>query len=140
MKGYLKYIVKILKYYDVQPLLLFWCASDILNNQILWTDYQYWAEIGQPSTYYLYCVYMVVSIGIFTSMYSLNRCIYFVSAYLFLTLFATIRYLVNLIGSEEVGFDLEAFRALTITFFYLLIWIWIWAKLKREMLYRKLKK
>ena len=34
MKGYLKHIINILKFYDVQPLLLFWCVSDILNNQI----------------------------------------------------------------------------------------------------------
>ena len=140
VKDYFKYIFKILKFYDVQPLLLFWCASDILNNQILWTDYQYWFDLGQPNTDYLYCVYMIVSIGIFTSMYSIKRCSYFVSAYLFLTLFSTIRYVLHLFNSDEAGFDTEAFRALTITFFYLLIWIWIWVKLKREMLYRKLKK
>tara|TARA_R110000824_G_scaffold25139_2_gene87864 strand:- start:1781 stop:2206 length:426 start_codon:yes stop_codon:yes gene_type:complete len=140
IKRYLKYIFNILKFYDVQPLLLFWCASDILNNQILWTDYQYWFDLGQPNTYYLYCVYMLVSIGIFTSMRCIKRCSYFVSAYLFLTLFATIRYIVSLVTDETKSFDMEAFRALTITFFYLLIWIWIWVKLKREMLYRKLKK
>lgn len=140
IKAYFRYIFKILKFYDVQPLLLFWCASDILNNQILWTDYEYWSNLGQPNTYYLYCVYMIVSLGIFASMRSIKRCTYFVSAYLFLTLFATIRYVVNLVSSDDAGFDIEAFRALTITFFYLLIWIWIWVKLKREMLYRKLKK
>ena len=83
---------------------------------------------------------MVVSIGIFASMYSIKRCTYFVSAYLFLTLFATIRYLVNFITDDAKSFDIEVFRALTITFFYLLIWVWIWVKLKTEMLYRKLKK
>ena len=140
IKRYFTYLFDILKYYDVQPLLLFWCASDILNNQILWTDYQYWADLGQPFTYYLYCVYMVVSVGIFNSMYCIKRCSWFVSAYLFLTLFSTIRYLLHLFSSDEISFDLEAVRSLTITFFYLLIWIWIWVKLKREMLYRKLKK
>ena len=139
MKGYLNHIINILKFYDVQPLLLFWCVSDILNNQILWTDYQYWADLGQPNTYYLYCVYMIVSIGIFSSMYSIKRCSYFVTGYLFLTLFATVRYLVNLITDDTQNFDMEAFRALTITFFYLLIWVWIWVKLKAEMLHRKLK-
>ena len=90
--------------------------------------------------YYYFGVYMLVSIGIFTSMRCIKRCSYFVSAYLFLTLFATIRYIVSLVTDETKSFDMEAFRALTITFFYLLIWIWIWVKLKREMLYRKLKK
>lgn len=140
MKNYFTYLFNILKFYDVQPLLLFWCVSDILNNQILWTNYDYWLDLGQPNTYYLYCVYMIVSVGVFTSMYSIKRCSYFVSAYLFLTLFSTIRYVVNLVNNEEAGFDLESGRALTITFFYLFIWTWIWVKLKREMLYKKLKK
>ena len=136
---YFKYLFDILKYYDVQPLLLFWCVSDILNNQVLWTDYQYWLDLGQPNTYYLYMAYLIVSIGIFTSMYCIKRCTFFVSVYLLLTLFATIRYVVDLSCNPESSFDLAAVRALTITFFYLFIWVWIWLKLKNEILYRKLK-
>lgn len=136
---YFKYLFEILKYYDVQPLLLFWCVSDILNNQVLWTDYQYWLDLGQPNTYYLYSAYLLVSIGIFTSMYSLKRCTFFVSSYLLLTLFATIRYVVNLISDPESSFDLAVAKALIITFFYLFIWLWIWLKLKHEILYRKIK-
>jgi hypothetical protein len=140
IKNYFKYLFKILKYYDVQPLLLFWCVSDILNNQVLWTDYKYWFDLGQPNTYYLYCAYLVVSLGVFLSMYSIKRCSYFVSAYLILTLFATVRYVVSLVSNPESTFDLSVLRALIITFFYLLIWVWIWVKLQREMLDRKMKK
>ena len=140
IKNYFKYLFEILKYYDVQPLLLFWCVSDILNNQVLWTDYQYWFDLGQPNTYYLYCAYLVVSLGVFLSMYSIKKCSYFVSAYLMLTLFATVRYVVNLVSNPESTFDLSVLRALIITFFYLLIWVWIWVKLQREMLDRKMKK
>lgn len=124
----------------MQPLLLFWCVSDILNNQVLWTDYEYWLDLGQPNTYYLYGVYLIVSIGIFTSMYSIKRCTFFVSIYLLLTLFSTIRYVVDLSLRPEVTLDIAAIRALTITFFYLFIWIWIWLKLKHEILYRKIKR
>ena len=140
IKNYFKYLFEILKYYDVQPLLLFWCVSDILNNQVLWTDYKYWFDLGQPNTYYLYCAYLVVSLGVFLSMYSIKKCSYFVSAYLMLTLFATVRYVVNLVSNPESTFDLSVLRALIITFFYLLIWVWIWVKLQREMLDRKMKK
>ena len=139
IKNYFKYLYEILRYYDVQPLLLFWCVSDILNNQVLWTTPEYWAELGQPNTYYLYGAYLVVSIGIFLSMYSIKRCTFFVSSYLLLTLFATIRYVVNLISDPESSLDLAAFKALTITFFYLFIWIWIWLKLKNEILSREIK-
>ena len=140
IRNYFKYLFEILKYYDVQPLLLFWSVSDILNNQVLWTDYKYWFDLGQPNTYYLYCAYLVVSLGVFLSMYSIKRCSYFVSAYLMLTLFATVRYVVNLVSNPESTFDLSVLRALIITFFYLLIWVWIWVKLQREMLDRKMKK
>ena len=140
IRNYFKYLFEILKYYDVQPLLLFWCVSDILNNQVLWTDYKYWFDLGQPNTYYLYCAYLVVSLGVFLSMYSIKKCSYFVSAYLMLTLFATVRYVVNLVSNPESTFDLSVLRALIITFFYLLIWVWIWVKLQREMLDRKMKK
>jgi len=139
VKSYLKYLVDILKYYDVQPLLLFWCVSDILNNQVLWTTPEYWVELNQPNTYYLYGAYLLVSIGIFLSMNSLKRCSYFVSAYLLLTLFASVRYVVNLITSDDMIFDVVVYKNLTITFFYLIIWIWIWWKLQNEILSRKIK-
>ena len=140
IKNFIIEIRNILRYYDPQPLLLFWCFSDILNNQILWTDYQYWSDLGQPNTYFLYCAYFIVSVGIFFSLNSLRWCIRFVSLYVLLYLFSTILYLVDLHGSNDFVFDIQAVRALTITFFYLLMWVWIWVKLKSEMLYRKLKK
>ena len=140
IKNYFKYLLEILKYYDVQPLLLFWCVSDILNNQVLWTTPSYWVDAGQPNTYYLYLAYLLVSVGIFTSMYCIRRCTFFVSSYLLLTLFASIRYVVSLVTDSESSFDIDDLRSLTITFFYLLIWTWIWVKLQREMLYRKMKK
>jgi len=139
VRKYFAYLFEILKYYDVQPLLLFWSFSDILNNQVLWTTPLYWQELGQPNTYYLYAAYLLVSIGIFISMYSIKRCCMFVSAYLFLTLFSTIRYIVSLLSDPESSFDLIAVKSLTITFFYLFIWVWIWLKLKQEMLSRTIK-
>jgi len=139
VRKYFEYLFEILKYYDVQPLLLFWCVSDILNNQVLWTTPEYWVELGQANTYYLYFAYLTVSVGIFISMYSIKRCTYFVSAYLFLTLFATIRYVVNLLGSDDIVIDKSVVKSLVITFFYLFIWVWIWLKLQKEILSRKMK-
>jgi hypothetical protein len=138
IRKYTKELFRIIKFYDAQPLLLFWSVSDILNNQILWTDYNYWLDLGQPNTYWLYSVYFIASLGILLSLASLKWCSRFVSFYLILYLFSTIRYLVDLYNSNDFIFDTQAIRSLSITFLYFTMWVWIWSKLKREKLYRKL--
>jgi hypothetical protein len=62
----------------------------------------------------------------------------FISAYLLLTIFSTIRYLVNLFADEEIVFDNQDIRALVITLFYFIMWSWIWFNVKREILYKKI--
>lgn len=138
IKNYFKNILEILKFHDIQPLLLFWCFSDVLNNQVLWTDYNFWLELKQPNTYYLYIVYLIVSCGM---LFFLNNLVWlsrFITAYLLLTMFATVRYIVDLFTNTEADFDNQALRALIITLFYLVMWSWIWFKVKREILYKKI--
>jgi hypothetical protein len=138
IKNYFKNILEILKFHDIQPLLLFWCFSDVLNNQVLWTDYNFWLELKQPNTYYLYIVYLVVSCGM---LFFLNNLVWlsrFITAYLLLTMFATVRYIVNLFTNTEADFDTQALRALIITLFYFVMWGWIWFKVKREILYKNI--
>lgn len=137
LKKYYKNIVEILKFHDIQPLLLIWCISDVLNNQVLWTDYSYWLDLGQPNTYYLYMVYLVCSIGMLTFLNNLVWLSRFISGYLLLTIFATIRYLVSLFTDDEAEFDSQTIRALVITLFYFIMWSWVWFKVKREVLYKK---
>ena len=137
LKKYYKNIVEILKFHDIQPLLLIWCTSDVLNNQVLWTDYSYWLDLGQPNTYYLYMVYLVCSIGMLTFLNNLVWLSRFISGYLLLTIFATIRYLVSLFTDDEAEFDSQTIRALVITLFYFIMWSWVWFKVKREVLYKK---
>jgi hypothetical protein len=137
LKKYYKNIVEILKFHDIQPLLLIWCISDVLNNQVLWTDYSYWLDLGQPNTYYLYMVYLVCSIGMLAFLNNLVWLSRFISGYLLLTIFATIRYLVSLFTDDEAEFDSQTIRALVITLFYFIMWSWVWFKVKREVLYKK---
>tara|TARA_R110001606_G_C15224384_1_gene634409 strand:- start:100 stop:534 length:435 start_codon:yes stop_codon:yes gene_type:complete len=137
IKKYFRNIVEILKFHDIQPLLLIWCTSDVLNNQVLWTDYSYWLDLGQPNTYYLYMVYLVCSIGMLAFLNNLVWLSRFISGYLLLTIFATIRYLVSLFTDDEAEFDSQTIRALVITLFYFIMWSWVWFKVKREVLYKK---
>ena len=139
ISNYLIRIGEILKLYDIQPLLLFWCFSDVLNNQVLWTDYNFWLELEQPNTYYLYMVYLLVSCGMLMCINNLVWLSRFITAYLLLTIFATIRYIVSLISSTEADFDTQALRSLIITLFYFIMWGWIWFKVKREILYKRIK-
>ena len=138
IKKYLQELLRIIKFYDAQPLLLFWSVSDILNNQILWTNYDFWVELGQANTYWLYCVFFIASCGILFSLASLKWCSRFVSLYLILYMFSTIRYLVDSYHSNSFVFDTQAVKSLSITFLYFTMWVWIWSKLKREKFYRKL--
>ena len=138
MIKYFKNIGEILKFHDIQPLLLFWCFSDVLNNQVLWTNYNYWLDLEQPNTYYLYMTYLVVSIGMLVFLNNLKWLSRFITAYLLLTLYATIRFVVDIITSDDLEFENSVIRALTITFFYFIMWGWIWFKVKREILFKKI--
>lgn len=124
-------------YYDFQPLLFFWVVSDIFNNQVLWSNYTYWLEAGQPNTYWLYMVFFIASILILLNLNNLEWLINTVGFYLILYLFSTVRYCVS-IYTEKNGFLLEDFRALFITGWYFFIWSWIFFKLKREKLFKNL--
>ena len=133
----LKTIKNILLYYDFQPLLFFWVLSDVFNSRILWTNYGYWLEIGQPNTYWLYMAFFIGSLLILVSLNNLNWLVNSVGFYLVLYLFSTVRYCVS-IYTENTGFTLEDFRALFITSWYFFIWVWILFKLKKEKLHKTL--
>ena len=124
-----------LNFYDFQPLLFFWILSDLFNNQVLYTNYDYWLELGQPNTYWLYMCYFVASLSIIIFLNNLKVLIRCVSFYLLLYLFSTVRYLVS-IYTDSNGFLLEDFKALFITTWYFSMWVWILIKLKKEKLHK----
>jgi len=62
----------------------------------------------------------------------------FVSLYLILYLFSTIRYLVSIYGGDE-AFTLTDFKNILITCWYAFMWTWILFKLKKEILHRSLR-
>ena len=128
---YIQNIKNILVYYDVQPLLLWWCVSDVFNNQVLWTTYDYWLELGQPNTYWLYMTYLVLSLTIVINLNNLKFLIKSIGLSLILYLFSTIRYLVS-IYTEDEGFLLIDFKNIFITLWYSSMWLWIYFKLKKE--------
>lgn len=134
---YIQNIKNILVYYDVQPLLLWWCVSDVFNNQVLWTTYDYWLELGQPNTYWLYMTYLVLSLTIVINLNNLKFLIKSIGLYLILYLFSTIRYLVS-IYTEDNGFLLIDFKNIFITLWYSSMWFWIYFKLKKEKLHKSL--
>lgn len=134
---YIQNIKNILVYYDVQPLLLWWCVSDIFNNQVLWTTYDYWLELGQPNTYWLYMTYLLLSLTIVINLNNLKFLIKSIGLYLILYLFSTIRYLVS-IYTEDEGFLLIDFKNIFITLWYSSMWLWIYFKLKKEKLHKSL--
>ena len=115
---YFKSIKNTLLYFDFQPLLFFWISSDILNNLFM----------------YLICsVLMMVFINNITW---LSR---FVTVYLILYLFSTIRYLVNVFGGDSESFTITDFKNILITCWYAFMWTWILFKLKKEILHRSLR-
>jgi hypothetical protein len=134
---YIQNIKNILVYYDVQPLLLWWCVSDVFNNQVLWTTYDYWLELGQPNTYWLYMAYLILSLTIVINLNNLKFLIKSIGLYLILYLFSTIRYLVS-IYTEDEGFLLIDFKNIFITMWYSSMWLWIYFKLKQEKLHKSL--
>lgn len=137
IKKYINNIKNILVYYDVQPLLLWWCVSDVFNNQALWTNYNYWLDLGQPNTYWLYMTYLVLSLSIVLNLNNLSYLIKSIGLYLTLYLFSTIRYLVS-IYTEDNGFLLIDFKNIFITMWYASMWLWIYFKLKQEKLHKSL--
>jgi len=136
VRDYFNNIKNILIYFDYHSLLFWWCISDCLNNQVLWTTYSYWLELGQPNTYYLYLAYLILSLSIVLSLNNLNYLIRFIGMYLVLYLFSTIRYCLSIYTQEN--FDLLDFRALLITSWYFSMWLWIYLKLKKEQLHKSL--
>ena len=133
---YFQNIKNILIYFDYHSLLFWWCISDCLNNQVLWTTYSYWFELGQPNTYWLYLTYLILSLSIVLSLNNLNYLIRFIGMYLVLYLFSTVRYCLSIYTEEN--FDLQDFRALLITAWYFSMWLWIYLKLKKEQLHKSL--
>lgn len=135
-KNYFDRLINILVYFDFQPLLFFWISSDTLNNQILWTNHSTWIQAGQGNTYFLYWAFFLLSISMLIFIHNYKKMIYFVSAYLSLYLFSTIRYLLNI--DFEIGFEAIDYKNLIITIWYALMWIWIWVKIKNEILHTEL--
>ena len=138
IKKYFSSIKNTLLYFDFQPLLFFWISSDILNNLVLWTDFGYWEAAGQPNTYWLYLSYLVCSTLMLVFIHNLKWLSRFVSIYLILYLFSTIRYLVSIYGGDE-AFALTDFKNILITCWYAFMWTWILFKLKKEQLHKSLK-
>ena len=136
-----KYFSKIkntLLYFDFEPLLFMWVASDILNNMILWTSLSYWEAEGQPYTYWLYFAYLVGSVGMLLFLHNKKWLVKFITYYLIIYLFSTIRYLVNIFGSEGEPFTLIDGKNILITCWYASMWVWILFKVKKEILHKTL--
>ena len=136
---YFKSIKNTLLYFDFQPLLFFWISSDILNNLVLWTTLEYWTSVGQPNTYWLYFAYLICSTLMLIFIHNIKWLSKFVSVYLILYLFSTIRYLVNVFGGDE-AFTVTDFKNILITCWYAFMWTWILFKLKKEILEKSLKR
>ena len=135
---YFKSIKNTLLYFDFQPLLFFWISSDILNNLFLWTDLSYWEAAGQLNTYWLYFMYLICSTLMLVFIHNIKWLSRFVSIYLILYLFSTIRYLVSIFGGNE-AFTLTDFKNILITCWYAFMWAWILFKLKKEILHKSLR-
>jgi len=140
MKNYFKKIKETLVYFDFQPLLFFWVTSDILNNQVLWTTLDYWTKVGQPNTYWLYFAYLTMSVSMMISIHNTTWLARFVTGYLVLNLFSTIRYLVNIYATIDTEpITLVDGKNILITLWYSFMWTWILLKLKLEILHKSLK-
>ena len=136
---YFSSIKNTLLYFDFQPLLFFWISSDILSNQVLWTNLSYWEAAGQPNTYWLYFSYLIISMSMLAFIHNIKWLSRFVTLYLILYLFSTIRYLVNIFGGDGESFAIIDFKNILITCWYAFMWVWILFKLKKEILHRSLR-
>ncbi len=138
MKSYFRKIKDTLLYFDFEPLLFMWVASDILNNQVLWTTLSYWKEVGQPYTYWLYFAYLIGSVSMLIFLHNKKLLSIFITYYLILYLFSTIRYLVDIFGGNGEPFSLIDIKNILITCWYASMWIWILFKVKKELLHNSL--
>jgi len=139
ISNYFKKIREKLLYFDFQPLLLFWVISDFLNNQVLWTNLSYWEGVGQPNTYWLYMFYLIGSVGMIIAIHDIKWLSRFVSYYLMLYLFSTIRYLLNVyLNINEEPLTIVDLKNILVTCWYAFMWCWILFKLKKEILHKTL--
>jgi|TARA_R110000823_G_C15585771_1_gene463617 hypothetical protein len=138
IKKYLQKIKETLIYFDFEPLLFMWVVSDILNNMVLWTSLSYWENLEQPYTYWLYFAYLFGSISMLVFLHNKKWLARFISFYLIIYLFSTIRYLVNIFGSEGEAFDIIDAKNIIITCWYASMWVWILFKVKKEILHKSL--
>ena len=138
IKKYLQKIKDILIYFDFEPLLFMWVASDILNNMVLWTNLSYWETADQPYTYWLYLAYLVGSVGMMVFLHNKKWLARFITYYLIIYLFSTIRYLVNIFGVDSEQFALIDAKNIIITCWYAAMWVWILFKVKKEILHKTL--
>jgi hypothetical protein len=140
IKSYFNSVKETLLYFDFQPLLFFWVVSDFLNNQVLWTNLSYWESVGQANTYWLYFAYLFGSIGMLISINDIKWLSRFISYYLILYLFSTIRYLVSVYTTVDTEpFTMVDFKNILITCWYAFMWIWVLFKLKKEMLNKSMR-
>ncbi len=138
IKKYFQKIKEVLVYFDFEPLLFMWVASDILNNMVLWTSLDYWEKLDQPNTYWLYMAYLIGSVGMLVFLHNKKWLARFISFYLTIYLFSTIRYLVNIFGGDGEVFTVIDAKNILITCWYATMWIWILVKVKKEILHKTL--
>tara|TARA_R110000744_G_scaffold226267_1_gene344661 strand:- start:1 stop:423 length:423 start_codon:yes stop_codon:yes gene_type:complete len=137
IKKYLQKIKDVLVYFDFEPLLFMWVASDILNNMVLWTTLDYWESVDQPNTYWLYLTYLISSVGMMVFLHNKKWLARFISFYLIVYLFSTIRYLVNIFAGGQ-DFTIIDAKNILITCWYAAMWVWILFKVKKEILHKTL--
>jgi len=136
---YFKQIKDTLLFFDFQPLLFFWVTSDVLNNQVLWTNLKYWDNLGQSYTYWLYLAHLIASVGIIISIHNIKWASRFILLHLTIVLYSAIKYVLNIYETiDSEPFTLVDCKNLTITLWYAFMWSWILFKLKKEILHKSL--
>ena len=137
MRQFLQSYKDIVVYHDYQPLLLFWCTSDLVNNRVLWTRYSDWLDGGEWA-YLQYCLYFVVSLGMLFSLPNIRSCARFVGTYLLLYIFSTTRFVYLILSDEEAAANPDIMRSLTVTGVYFCLWVWIYVKMRVEIVHKDL--
>ena len=136
---YFKQIKDTLLFFDFQPLLFFWVTSDVLNNQVLWTNLEYWDNLGQSYTYWLHLAHLIASVGIIISIHNIKWASRFILLHLTIVLYSAIKYILNIYETiDSEPFTLVDCKNLTITLWYAFMWSWILFKLKKEILHKSL--
>ena len=138
MRRFLKSYKDIIVYHDYQPLLLFWCSSDLVNNQVLWTRYSEWIDDGGEWAYLQYCLYFVVALGMLFSLPNIRSCVRFVGTYLILYIFSTTRFVYLVLTDPEIAQSPNIARSLTVTGVYFCLWVWIYIKMRVEIIHKDL--